>query len=130
IEKVLAANQHLPPGQVNLITLERLQELLGDRWAELEEKVHQTAERIIRRQTGESDIFARYSATEYLVMFSGLSAKAAQLRCMEIAEAIYSFYLGEVPADAVSIKSGVARGAEGLAFVEYSQHHLLETHRR
>jgi hypothetical protein len=129
LQDILAACRSMPPGLVNLICLDSLRERLGSRWPALEDKVHSVLERMLRQQLSDREIFARHSATEYIVVSTTLSPEAAQLRCLKLTEALHHHFLGDGNTGRIVIKSGLRAGEGGQAFEELSVETLVARRR-
>src|SRR3546814_6511811 len=64
--KVLARQRTIPAGQINVIGLDDLRVRLGDRWADIESKVHDVCGRIIRSHLTDLDVYRSEEHTSEL----------------------------------------------------------------
>lgn len=120
IMAMLAAQQALPAGQVNLIGLDSLRELMGGRWANAAERVHTVAASVLRRHLDTHDVFTRYGETEYLVVFGRLSVDAARAKAASIAREIHERCLGDPDLRDVHVRTAVDRVDGQFVFERHS----------
>jgi hypothetical protein len=78
-----------------MVGLAEVQASLAERWPELAEKVHATAQTIIARHLVRGDVFERRGDDGYLVLFATLGAKEAEFKSRVIAREIAERLLGE-----------------------------------
>ncbi len=118
LQGLLADKRSLPYGQIHVIGLDKLSARLGDRWPKIKDRVYATADRIISGQLTQSDVYVRYSDNEYLLVFANLSAEAARLKCVKLAEEICAFFLGEPDLRDITVKTAVGQVDDRLVFEE------------
>jgi hypothetical protein len=78
-----------------MVGLAEVQASLAERWPELAEKVHATAQTIIARHLVRGDVFERRGDDGYLVLFATLGAKEAEFKSRVIAREIAERLLGQ-----------------------------------
>ncbi|HLZ74190.1 hypothetical protein [Phenylobacterium sp.] len=90
-----AAEVMVPVCAFQMVGLSEVQANLAQRWPELAEKVHATAQAIIARHLVRGDVFERRGDDGYLVLFATLGAKEAEFKSRVIAREIAQRLLGE-----------------------------------
>lgn len=117
----LLRQQHsLPVGQINLIDLAPLKARLGDQWEHVATKVHAACEQTLTRHLERSDVHARYSDLEYLVVLGRLSPSAAQTKCAHMTQELFAQFLGDDAPAMTTIRTAVKRNDAGLVFADVS----------
>jgi hypothetical protein len=100
-------------GKLQLLQLDRLRAELGERWAEIVDRVRAIAEQVLARRLAPVDVFAPIDEGCYLILFAALAEDEAQLQVAAIAREIRDRLLGEVgPSPAVAVAAFVAPLAE------------------
>jgi hypothetical protein len=95
--------QLLHSGKVNLISLEAVQNRLGDRWAQRRDQVFAFAEKVLQRSLSVNGVYLRISDTDFFVIHPELGRFAGQAACLRYLREILSHFLG----DAAPAVSGV-----------------------
>jgi hypothetical protein len=90
-----AAEVMAPVCAFQMVGLADVQASLAERWPELAEKVHATAQSIIARHLVRGDVFERRGDDGYLVLFATLGAREAEFKSRVIAREIAERLLGE-----------------------------------
>jgi ribosomal protein S19E (S16A) len=118
---------HGSAGKLQLLQLEGVREELGERWAEIADRVRTIAEQVLTRRLARVDVFAPIDDGTYLILFAELAEDEARLRVAALAREIRDRLLGELgPSPALAVSAfvvplaEVARGAarDGPTLVE------------
>ena len=105
IESVLGRHGSELHNNVYLVGLEKLKDRLGDRWEKAQDKVHASTKSIIESHISKHDVHLRYDDQSYLIVFTELGAREAQLKCAAICEEILETLMGrEKVSDLLEIK--------------------------
>ncbi|HEY1837020.1 MAG TPA: hypothetical protein VGG36_05135 [Rhizomicrobium sp.] len=75
-------------GKIQVLDLAALKARIGSKWMRMAEPVEQFFEAAIKRNLGPGDAFYRSDELSYLVVFRGLSAEEAELKCAAISEEV------------------------------------------
>lgn len=112
-----AADVMVPVCAFQMVGLAEVQARLAERWPDLAEKVHATAQAIIARHLVRGDVFERRGDDGYLVLFATLGASEAEFKSRVIAREIAERLLGESDgADRVEVAARCATvSADALA---------------
>ena len=94
LDKTLSARRRQLDGRLYLLSFAPLREHLGDRWAVAEERIHALIGRVLDRRLVEHDLYIRYGEDAYLIVFTVLGTKEAQLKCTRIAEDVLKRLVG------------------------------------
>jgi len=97
IEKLnatLSSHADVVSGKVHMIGLEEIRSAFGDRWEKVRAQAHQVARQAIERRLTAADIYTAYGETSYLVVFGGMAAAEAQVKCALIAREVSEKLLG------------------------------------
>ncbi len=105
-------------GRLNLIGLHQLKEALGTRWENVQERVHEKVQSILRKNLAKDDIFVRHNEVEYMVCHANLSDQQARLKSIQIAQEILSFFLGTAELEKITIRTAVASADGSVKFEE------------
>ena len=95
-------------GKVQLVGLTEVRATLGERWPAVAERSFQTAENILRKHLGPTDVFSRTADDGFLVCFSELDETEAQFKARTIAAEIREKLVGEIPEMAEADVTGFA----------------------
>ncbi|MBI4184488.1 MAG: hypothetical protein HY521_10870 [Proteobacteria bacterium] len=82
-------------GNLQLIRLDAVRELLGERWQEIADRAFHMAEQVIRTRLAQTDVYVRYDDTSFLVLFSSLSETAARVKANAITQEIRARLIGK-----------------------------------
>lgn len=87
----------LAVGKLQILGFQAIQERLGDRWPQLQDRIPQVIEAVFRRRLTARDVFRPYKELVYLVIFAELSAEEARVKAHFIVEEIWQqlFGMGE-----------------------------------
>lgn len=91
---VASGRSRVPIAQVHLLGLGQVREALGDRWPELEYRVHRVVERVLDKFLSPEERWCRNGDQGYVVVFARASVEEAAERAARIAEAIEAAVLG------------------------------------
>lgn len=91
---VASGRSRVPIAQVHLLGLGQVREALGDRWPELEYRVHRVVERVLEKFLSTEERWCRNGEQGYIVVFARASVEEAAERAARIAEAIEAAVLG------------------------------------
>ncbi|MES1199910.1 MAG: hypothetical protein ABUS57_00460 [Pseudomonadota bacterium] len=81
--------------QVKLLGLDEIREAAGDRWPRMRERVHAGSLTILNKYVAPDDAIVPAGDGFLIVLAPNNSAGKVQQRCLEMREALLSFYLGE-----------------------------------
>lgn len=81
-------------GRLQIIGFHAVQERLGDRWPQMQERIPAAIESVFRRRLSPRDVFRRHDALVYLVLFAELSLDEARIKAHLIAEEIWRQLFG------------------------------------
>ena len=96
-------------GKVQLLRFDGLRERLGDKWAELGQRVDTIIQRSIRKYLAEKDIFSPFGDYGYLIVFAGFTRDEAAAKCALVREEILKQLLGEdISSEEIVIETAVA----------------------
>jgi hypothetical protein len=102
----------LHSGKVNLISLEAVQQRLGDKWLQRKDQVFSFAERVLQRSVGVNGVYIRVSDTDFFIIHPHLARYAGQAACLRYLREILTHFLGD-DADAVKGVLQVTRVRKG-----------------
>lgn len=85
----------LSTGKVNLISLEAVQQRLGDKWGQKKDQVFAFAERVLHRSLGGRGVYIRVSDTDFFLMHPDLGRYAGQAACLNYLREILTHFLGD-----------------------------------
>ncbi len=92
----LSGSDLLAQGCVNLISLEAVRTLTGDRWDRKQELVWAFTDRRLEERLAPQDMVHRVSDTDYVIAISAEHATAAQAVCLKVLEEVLLHFMGEV----------------------------------
>ncbi|MEX1205291.1 MAG: hypothetical protein WEB85_08580 [Dongiaceae bacterium] len=118
--EILRDNPAAAAGQISVVGFEELRDRLGERWLEMQDRIHTAAPAILKSHLGPADVFCRYGDDGYLISFARLSSNAAKVKCMAIAEEFSKFFLGQPDMATVSLKYAVGEIDDRLLFENFS----------
>jgi hypothetical protein len=95
--------QLIAAGQINLISLEAVQQRFADRWQTRKDQVFDFAERVLERGVGPGGFYLRVSDTDFFIVHPELSRLAGQAACLRYLREVLNHFLG----DAVMAPAGV-----------------------
>lgn len=81
-------------GRLQVLGFQAVRDRLGDQWPRVEDKVTQIIESTIRQRLAASDVFRRFEALTYVLVFGELSAAEARVKAHFIAEEIWQQLFG------------------------------------
>lgn len=94
LDKVLSHQKAGVQERVYLIGLEKVREKLGKRWKPSQNKIHATIKSIINTRLTPQDVHIKYDDVSYLIVFTSLGSREAQIKCSVINEEILNKLLG------------------------------------
>lgn len=95
LQEVIASGRtRVPIAQVHLLGLDEVRKALGDRWPELEHRVHRVVERVLGSFLSPHERYCRNGDGGYIVVFARATNEEAAARAAAIAEAIEAAVLG------------------------------------
>ncbi|MEO1019237.1 MAG: response regulator, partial [Pseudomonadota bacterium] len=81
-------------GHMQVVGLEDIKDVLGDRWHKQFKQIRALAENTIRKHLAEADIFELWEDIKFLIYFTGLDKKAAAAKARAISNEIRQKVLG------------------------------------
>jgi len=93
-EVLESGRDRLSLARVHLMGLERIREVLGARWPDLERRVYAIVERVLRQRLGPRECWCRVEGG-FLVVFPDLDPAEVPDRLAELSEAVEAAVLGE-----------------------------------
>lgn len=108
----------LEAGQVNLICIDEVAIAFGDRWRTKKVQVYEHVERVLERVLMGGGFFARVSATDFLVVQSGVGQWGAQAVCYRAFQEIWSHFLGKQPQPERAVHKVVELSAHQITATE------------
>lgn len=125
LAELLARQQVLIGGKIQIVDIGKIRDHLGDRWASIRSRIHRIIENILDQRLTRHDLFARYEDLHYVIVFGDSTADEAALKCTLLTKEILAKVLGSETVDdktlefrtAVATLNGVtaAGGADGPA---------------
>lgn len=106
------------PGQVNLISMARIKERIGERWPHYAVKADRIARNAIERYLVGGDIYARWKDAGYIIVFATLDARQAQIKSILIGDEITKALLGEEEVNLAQVHSVEVQSDGELTFSE------------
>jgi len=94
LNTALSSHADVVSGKVHMIGLEEIRGAFGDRWEKVKSQAHQVARQAIERRLTPADIYTAYGETSYLVVFAGMTATDARVKCALIAREVSEKLLG------------------------------------
>jgi hypothetical protein len=119
--RILVPAGHDPsakPGQVNLISIARIKDLLGGQWPHHMVKADRIARNAIERYLLPGDIYARWKDEGYIVVFATLDVYQAQVKSKLIGDEISKKLLGEEDSDCADVRGVEVQPDGTVTFVE------------
>jgi hypothetical protein len=108
----------LVAGGVHVIGLQQVRAHFGDKWPAMREKVQSIARRAIEHHLAETDLFTGFGESAFVIVFAGLTAEAARVKCALIADEIARRVFGtEARPDIVEVATSVIK-PEGEVVVD------------
>lgn len=93
-------------GRVTLLNTAAIKDRVGDRWDRLSDRIHCIIEAELKARLGDNDIFTRFDAENYVIVFGDCSGAEARLRTSILSDVILDRIFGE----------SEAKDLEGLTF--------------
>jgi EAL domain-containing protein (putative c-di-GMP-specific phosphodiesterase class I) len=119
LREVLSQYRREASSRVYVIDFEILKQRLGDKWARLADKVQSIARQSIDRHLSPVDMAALYGECAFLVVFSRLGQREAELKCLLIASEVGRRLVGNDEAGALVKVRGATVSADGdVTFVD------------
>lgn len=87
--------QLLAAGQINLISLEAVQQRFANRWQARKDQVFDFAERVLERGVGPGGFFQRVSDTDFFIVHPDLGRLAGQAACLRYLREVLNHFLGD-----------------------------------
>jgi hypothetical protein len=87
--------QLVAAGQVNLISLEAVQQRFADRWQMRKDQVFDFAERVLERGVGPGGFYQRVSDTDFFIVHPDLGRLAGQAACLRYLREVLNHFLGD-----------------------------------
>jgi hypothetical protein len=110
-----ASPAFLAKGCVNVVELDALKEIAGERWPRIRDGVYARLEGLLRTKLGPNDLFIRLGETAYLVTMPTTDADDVSAICTRVAFDLHTSFLGECGLTQIHIDSVV--GGEDDALV-------------
>ena len=112
---ILSNQSAVSAGSVELINLENIRQRLGKKWGKYREMAHRVVNDAIERRLTQHDVFTQYDELSYVIIFTGLEKRQAQLKIALIAKEIAMRLLGnDEHTELVNVKS-LSMKADGTA---------------
>lgn len=106
ISQLIAAQNTISAGNVELLNLQKIEEKLGQNLSDHKEAVETIIQEAIARRLSPMDIFTNYADFRYVIVFTSIDKKKARLKTALIAEEIAQRLLGKTDTEGViSIKT-------------------------
>ena len=86
-------------GHLEMIGLEEVRMLLGDRWKKLASSVYSIADSILKSRLSKEDVFRRDAEGNYIICFAKLSNESAWFKAKALGQEIREALLGEDATD-------------------------------
>lgn len=87
----------IPAGTLQLIGLQNVREMLGDRWLQRSVHIHGLVESIFRRRLDPTDVHYKVDDENYLILFTHLGRQEAAFKAKVIADEIQKLVAGDMP---------------------------------
>jgi hypothetical protein len=87
--------QLIAAGQINLISLEAVQQRFADRWQMRKDQVFDFAERVLERGVGPGGFYLRVSDTDFFIVHPELGRLAGQAACLRYLREVLNHFLGD-----------------------------------
>lgn len=110
-----ASPAFLAKGCVNVVELDALKEIAGERWPRIRDGVYARMETLLRSKLGPNDLFIRLGETAYLITMPTTEADDVSAICTRVAFDLHMSFLGECGLSHIHIDSVV--GGEDDALV-------------
>ncbi|MFC3228114.1 hypothetical protein ACFOGJ_12785 [Marinibaculum pumilum] len=86
-------------GRLQILSVEKIKDRLGDDWPRFSATVHRVAEAAIKRALGPKDVHLEVGGCGYILVFAELDGERAQLRMMSLMRQILTQLFGEAADD-------------------------------
>jgi hypothetical protein len=83
-------------GKMQMLDLESVRALVGDRWQEVAARAASIAEQVMAHRLAPTDVFAPYEESGYIMLFAELNEQQAKLKAASIAREIRERLVGEL----------------------------------
>jgi GGDEF domain-containing protein len=90
-----ASPAFLAKGCVNVVELDALKEIAGERWPRIRDGVYARLEFLLRSKLGPNDLFVRLGETAYLITMPTTDADDVSAICTRVAFDLHMSFLGE-----------------------------------
>lgn len=110
-----ASPAFLAKGCVNVVELDSLKEIAGERWPRIRDGVYARMETLLRSKLGPNDLYIRLGETAYLITMPTTDADDVSAICTRVAFDLHMSFLGECGLSHIHIDSVV--GGEDDALV-------------
>jgi len=105
----ISGSDVLRSGGVNLVGLDAIRTMLGDRWSSKAPRVWEHVERDLAKRLSPHDMFLRLDEVTYLIAMPLVTRFMAQAACLAILQDILKFFLGES-----NLRDVVVRNVTGI----------------
>lgn len=95
LAKLFANDAVLTGGRLQMIGLAEVRDKLGGKWHRVESAVHALTEEVLKENMGDDDVYLRYGADKYLIIFATKTREAAEVAAASIASAIRERLFGD-----------------------------------
>lgn len=95
IAKVISKQSVVSAGCVELLSLDNIHEAMGRKFNNYKEVINKVVSEAIKRRLSDLDVFTRYGELNYVIIFTGLDKRQAQLKIALIAKEISLKLLGD-----------------------------------
>lgn len=113
-------------GRVQLIGLDKVRDILGNRWEEKRDHVLAIATQIIREQMASPDYWRAVGEASFLLVFARASRAEAELRTATMLDRIHRQLLGEgAPFDQIEVRTLIVEVDGRVAFQEVDAVEIL-----
>jgi hypothetical protein len=90
-----ASPAFLAKGCVNVVELDALKEIAGERWPRIRDGVYARMEALLRSKLGPNDLYIRLGETAYLITMPTTDAEDVSAICTRVAFDLHMSFLGE-----------------------------------
>jgi hypothetical protein len=104
----------LAKGCVNVVELDALKEIAGERWPRIRDGVYARLESLLRSKLGPNDLFIRLGETAYLITMPTTDADDVSAICTRVAFDLHVSFLGECGLAQIHVDSVVGGEEDAL----------------
>lgn len=108
LRTLLADREMLSAGRLQVLSLDKIKERIGERWARHADHVQSVVEEIFTRRLTPADVYTRIGDVTHLILFSSLNRAEAKIKATLLAEEIATRLIGREEApDFVDVETVV-----------------------